>query len=145
MSLDFNFWGCVHDVKACNSNLKFYVESKCWASQRKHTEYTQNIVVSKMQKSNAADEMESEEKEGVMVRLHETYASCVPCPAGTVYVSMFLRYSFSCNTMHPSLLHQQRLPLAQIQSPVVRSYMGSLERDVRPKTKPRLKLRPGSK
>ena len=38
-------------------------------------EYTQNIVLSEVQKSNATDEMESEEKEGVMVRLHVTYAS----------------------------------------------------------------------
>ena len=67
----------------CNSNSNFYVESKCWASQHKHTEYTQNIVLSEVQKSNAADEMESEEKECVKVQLRETYASCVPCPAET--------------------------------------------------------------
>ena len=27
---DFYFWGYVHDVKVCNSESKFYVESKCW-------------------------------------------------------------------------------------------------------------------
>ena len=71
-------------------------------------------MLSEVQKSNAADEMESEEKECVMVQLRETYASCVPCPAATSggLCQHVLRYSFSP---------------AQIQSPVVRSYMGSLE------------------
>ena len=40
---DFYFWGYVHDVKVCNS------DSKCWASQHKHMEYTQNIVLSEVQ------------------------------------------------------------------------------------------------
>ena len=80
---DFYFWGYVHDVKVCNFQSKFYVESKCWASQRKHMEYIQKIVLSEVQQSNAVDEMESEEKEGVKVQLRVTYASCVPCPAGT--------------------------------------------------------------
>ena len=86
MSLDFYFWVCVYDLKypiVCNFNSKFYVEPKCWASQCKNTEYTKNIMLSEVQKSNAADEMESEEKECVMVRLRETYVSCIPCPAGT--------------------------------------------------------------
>ena len=33
----------------CNSNSKFYVESKCWASKHKHTEYTQNIMLCRNQ------------------------------------------------------------------------------------------------
>ena len=73
----------MHDVKVCNSESKFYVESKCWASQRKHMEYIQKIVLSEVQQSNAADEMESEEKEGVKVQPRVTYASCIPCPTGT--------------------------------------------------------------
>ena len=40
-------------------------------------------MLSEVQKSNAADEMESEEKEGVMVQLRVTYAFCIPCPART--------------------------------------------------------------
>ena len=80
---DFYFLGCVHDVKVCNSESKVYVESKCWESQRKHMEYIQKFVLSEVQQSNAADEVESEEKEGVKVQLHVTYASCVSYPAGT--------------------------------------------------------------
>ena len=127
---DFYFLGYVHDVKVCNSESKVYVESKCWESQRKHMEYIQKFVLSEVQQSNAADEVESEEKEGVKVQLRVTYASCVSYPAGTsggqhasACASMILRYSFSCSTMH-LCLHHQHLSLAQVQSPVVRSYGG---------------------
>ena len=60
------------------------------------------------------------------VQLRVTYASCIPCRAGTSggLCQHVLHYSFSCSTMHLSFLHQQRLSLAQIQSPVVRSYGG---------------------
>ena len=40
-------------------------------------------MLSEVQKSNAVDEMESEEKECVKFQLRKTYASCIPCPAGT--------------------------------------------------------------
>lgn len=80
---DFYFWGYVHDVKVCQGDAKFYVESKCWASQRKHMEYTQKIVLSEMQQSEHPAEMESEGEERASTQLRVTYASCIPCPAGT--------------------------------------------------------------
>ena len=88
-------------------------------------EYIQKIVLSEVQQPNAAAEMESEGKEGVKVQLRVTHASCIPCPAGTSgglrqhVFALLIR-----STMHLSLLHQQRLSLAQIQSPVVKSYGG---------------------
>ena len=41
-------------------------------------EYIQKIVLSEVQKSHADDKMDS-----VMFQPRVTYASCVPCPAGT--------------------------------------------------------------
>ena len=87
-------------------------------------EYIQKIVLSEVQQSNAADEMESEEKEGVKVQLCVTYASCVPCPAGTsgglcqhVFALLILLQHHAPVSSSPAASS-----LAQIQSPVVRSY-----------------------
>ena len=72
----------MHDVKVCQAGANFYVESKCWASQCKHLEYTQKIVLSEVQQSNTAG-MKTGEEQCVTAQLRVTYASCVPCPAGS--------------------------------------------------------------
>ena len=49
---DFFFGGYVHDVKVCKAGAKFYVQSKCWASQHEHMEYAQRVVLSEVQQSD---------------------------------------------------------------------------------------------
>ena len=51
----------MHDVKVCKACAKFYVQSECWASQHKHMEYTQKVVLSEVQQLNDPG-MEPKEK-----------------------------------------------------------------------------------
>ena len=58
---DFFYWGYVHEVEIFKEGGMCYVQSKCWASQRKAVKYSQKVMIS---------------KEGV------EYAACHTCPAG---------------------------------------------------------------
>jgi len=58
---DFFYWGYVHEVEIFKEGGMCYVQSKCWASQRKAVKYSQKVMIS---------------KEGV------EYAACYTCPAG---------------------------------------------------------------
>ena len=63
---DFFFWGYIHQVKLQQVDRIWYVQSQCWDSQRKSTNYHQKLTLI----SNSS-------------QLNVDYASCVPCPAGT--------------------------------------------------------------
>ena len=49
---EFFFGGYVHDVKVCKACAKFDVQSECWASQHKHLESAQKVVLSEVQQLN---------------------------------------------------------------------------------------------
>ena len=63
---DFFFWGYIHQVELQQVDGIWYVQSQCWASQRKSTKYHQKLTLV----SSGS-------------QLNVDYASCVPCPAGT--------------------------------------------------------------
>ena len=60
------FWGYIHQVELQLVDGIWYVQSQCWASQRKSTKYHQKLTLI----SSGS-------------QLNVDYASCVPCPAGT--------------------------------------------------------------
>ena len=75
---DFFFGGYVHDVFVCRSESSaVYVKSKCWASQKKNTKYTQRLVLSEMPCVEGDDTGDD-----LVTACAVDFATCEGCPAG---------------------------------------------------------------
>ena len=75
---DFFFGGYVHDVFVCRyESSAVYVKSKCWASQKKNTKYTQRLVLSEMPCVEGDDTGDD-----LVTACAVDFATCEGCPAG---------------------------------------------------------------